>query len=60
MTPEMFTDKMKAIINDSKNEIVFDEEVAHARMDDLMCEVLVELGYEEGVRIFEETSKYYS
>lgn len=57
MKPETFADKMKAIIEDGKNEIVFDAEAVHCRMDDLMCEVLVELGYEKGIRIFEETPK---
>lgn len=37
-----------------------DEEVCHAKMDDLMCETLEKFGCHEGVRIFRETHKYYA
>lgn len=37
-----------------------DEEVCHAKMDDLMCETLEKFGCHEGVRIFRETHKHYA
>ena len=32
---------------------------SHEEADDLMCEVLKSLGYEAGVKIFEEMTKWY-
>jgi hypothetical protein len=36
------------------------EELFHSLADDLMCNLLVELGYEAGVDVFLETPKWYS
>lgn len=36
------------------------EEVCHCEMDDLMCQVLTELGYGDGVKVFDETPKWYA
>lgn len=54
MKPEEFAEKMyqAAVRNDV--------EVSHMIMDELMCEVLAELGYDEGIGIFERASKYYA
>jgi 5'-deoxynucleotidase YfbR-like HD superfamily hydrolase len=54
MTPEEFAEKMKEI------EISFDPEKAHSKADDLLCAVLRELGYEDGIKIFEEMEKWYA
>lgn len=35
-------------------------EMAHILADELMCKLLRELGYDEGVDIFEKMSKWYS
>lgn len=35
-------------------------EEAHYKADVLMCELLTELGYSEGVEIFKEMYKWYS
>lgn len=32
----------------------------HEDADDLMCEVLKSMGYDAGVKIFEEMSKFYA
>lgn len=53
MNPEEFKKKMEALRSD-------DEEYSHRVMDDLMCELLTELGYGEGVKIFDEQGKWYS
>ena len=35
-------------------------EVAHSKADKLMCELLTELGYGEGVKIFDDMFKWYA
>ena len=52
---EHFAERMRAIRLEYENE----EDVCHVKMDDLMCDTLAELGFEEGVRIFRETPKWY-
>lgn len=37
-----------------------DKEDIHWQMDNYMLSVLEELGYEEGVKIFRETPKWYA
>lgn len=37
-----------------------DPEIAHYEADVLMCELLTELGYSEGVEIFKEMYKWYA
>lgn len=54
MHPEEFAARMREI---SKNG---DFEVAHVDADDLMCLVLTQLGYEEGVEVFENMEKWYA
>lgn len=56
MNPEEFYEKMLQLKNDFRG----DEEKAHINMDNLICELLSTLGYGDGVKIFEETSKWYS
>lgn len=55
MTPEEFKLKMQTIL--TKYD---DPESVHFKMDELMCEVLTELGYNDGVKVFENTEKWYS
>ncbi len=54
MTPEQFRDAMKAIkeANDIEN--------GHVKADKLLCEVLEQIGYAEGVKVFREMIKWYS
>lgn len=49
-----FANEMRRIERNS------DTEMAHIHADELMCELLRELGYGEGVDIFEKMSKWYS
>lgn len=46
---------MRTIDESEKNE-----EEAHIRADELLCETLRQLGYEKGVEVFENMGKWYS
>ena len=54
MTPEEFAETMKEIAESE------DPECAHGDMDDLMCQLLEDLGYEEGVKIYLDADKWYA
>jgi len=55
MTPEEFERRMSRIFaNDD------DTEANHIKADALLCEVLMQLGYENGVNIFESAHKWYA
>lgn len=53
MLPKDFKKKMKEI------SLSTDPEGAHGAADELMCQLLKELGYSEGVRIFDKMEKWY-
>jgi hypothetical protein len=55
ITPVDFLNEMNKIARESG----LDEEVAHSRMDALMCRVLQEQGFGTGVRVFNMQSKGY-
>ena len=55
-TPEEFKSEIEEII---KTECR-DEETSHVRMDELMCRVLTELGYGEGIILFENQPTWYA
>ena len=54
MKPQEFKELMEQLEN------LDDPEEAHARADILMCEVLNELGYSEGIQVFEKMTKWYA
>jgi hypothetical protein len=56
MTPEEFKAKMQEIypINGE-----YSIAMAHGAADALMCEALALMGFEEGVKIFEDAQKWY-
>lgn len=54
MSPKEFADEMRKINEDP------DVERKHAWADSLMCEQLKELGYSEGIKIFEKMNKWYA
>lgn len=58
MLPEEFEQKMKQIYLDCKEDE--DIEVHHGEADDLMCDLLRFLGYEEGVKWFEQMICWYA
>ena len=59
MTPEEFKNEMQKIRNRLGKKYI-DEEIIHAEGDDLMCKLLRELGYGEGVDVFEDMPKWYA
>lgn len=58
MTPETFKERMEYIDKHVREE--YDEEESHIRADELLCQVLKELGYGEGVEIFDNIPKWYA
>lgn len=59
LSPDEFAKRMaelhvKYIIEEDDNED------AHREMDRLITNILIDLGYEDGVMIFRETPKYYT
>jgi hypothetical protein len=62
-TPEEFAEKMRNItitLNETKGINGWDEEDSHKLADQYMCDLLIELGYGEGVDIFKGMHKYYA
>ena len=69
MTPEEFADGMRGIIQKHikpdpyskiSNDMVLDREACHYDMDHLMGDLLIRLGYGEGVDIWANTPKWYA
>ena len=54
MTPKQFAKRMKEIRDDG------DIEKAHWEADMLMCQLLQQLGYGDGVKLFTDMPKWYS
>ena len=52
--PKIIAERMRFI---EENEFIDD---GHEKADELMCELLRELGYGEAVEIFEKMKKWYS
>lgn len=57
ITPEIFAERMKNI--QGLYPTFYDTAERHIAMDNLMCELLQELGYGEGIDIFENSDKWY-
>ena len=62
MTPEEFYLEMVTLISEDTPDGCSDPnpEMLHIHMDDLICDLLKELGYEKGVGVFERAPKWYS
>ena len=60
MTPAEFAAEMKAIIEHNTRGSLFDTEGCHREHDRLMMMLLRQLGYGEGIDIFEATKKWYA
>lgn len=56
MPPEEFMIKMRKIHDDDR----LDPEERHILMDALMCSLLIDLGYWEGIHIFNNTEMWYA
>lgn len=55
ITPKEFKEKMSEIAKECG-----DTEEVHINADDLLCKVLIELGYGEGVGVYEDIGKWYA
>lgn len=62
MTPTEFSTAMQGIKEKYETNPAYgpDPEMAHIFADDLMCELLSELGYKDGVEIFNSMELWYS
>lgn len=56
MTPDEFKNEMLKIDEKYGGDL----ESCHAYMDDLMCSLLTDLGYKDGIEIFNNTDKWYA
>lgn len=60
---EVFTDSMREIARRSElhrdDPMYIDQETAHVIADEYMCQVLRDLGFNEGIDIFESMPKWY-
>lgn len=56
MTPAEFRDRMRDIFP----LIGYDKEAAHGEADSLMCDLLRQLDYDDGIDIFEHADKWYA
>ena len=59
LTPEEFTREMAKLHKDYIVDMD-DEELCHINMDNLIRDMLIDLGYEGGASIFENTHKWYA
>ena len=57
MTPIEFKEEMQQLID---NDIEYDTEAAHRAADALMCRALRDLGFGEGVDIYDGMDKWYA
>lgn len=55
-TPEEFKTEMKKILEQYED----DEEMFHVAADNYICSVMETLGFEEGIKIFENADKWYA
>ena len=55
MTPQQFTEAMRSLLHRTSLE----PEAAHLEADQLMCELLRQLGYGEGIDLFDGLQKWY-
>jgi hypothetical protein len=58
MSPEEFKVAMQALIVEEENDS--DTEETHYKADKLMCDILEELGYGDGVALFNKLHKWYA
>lgn len=54
ITPKQFYEQMKVAFGGD------DIESNHSAGDDVMCELLKSLGYNDGVKVFEDADKWYA
>ncbi len=57
MTPSDFAKEMAVIAHPGNG---YDPEATHSQADDLLCEMLRQLGYGAGVIVFKDMDKWYA
>lgn len=60
LSPDEFASKLEEIQIDCVNGADDNEDTFHKLADELMCSLLRDLGYDEGVDIFESIDKSYA
>lgn len=55
-TDEMASAEAAKILKEQQRDV----EVAHACLDDFLCKVLVEQGFEKLVKVYEQANKWYA
>ena len=61
MTPKEFYERMFDLLLKAKEQSPsYDLEDTHVDADNLMCQLLTELGYGEGVALFKKMPKWYA
>lgn len=58
MTPKEFKEEMQKIVD--KEDADGDREKCHVEADALLCKVLKQLGYGDGVKVFNDLGKWYA
>jgi hypothetical protein len=56
MTPDEFKQKMQDAFSISNGDM----ETQHRFADDLLCDVLKDLGYGDGIEVYESIDKWYT
>jgi len=56
LTPEEFAIRMRLLVEKHSADV----EVFHIKADDLLCSMLCELGYDDGVNAFMDAPKWYA
>ena len=56
MSPKEFTDSIRKILKTYSDDC----EVSHLELDELMEKVLIELGYEEGIKLIKKSHRWYA
>ncbi len=52
--------RFKELMQELKNDFGDDPEIFHSRADALMCLMLEELGYADGIAIFDKQERWYA
>jgi len=55
MTPKEFENIIRKIIHENYG----DTELVHEKLDEVLCNALIEVGYKNGIRLFKTIRKWY-
>ena len=60
MTPDEFKLEMIHIYGEVPEDEHYNEEKAHILADKVLCQLLCELGYGDGIDVFKQASRWYA